>query len=148
MEVILRNRPLLAAVSAWAVAQVIKVILYSVIERRFRWTLLFETGHMPSAHSAFVTGLATGIGIHDGLDSTTFTIAFVFAAVVMYDALSLRREAGKHADILNELLMMDVIRDAITHRTFKLRALLGHTPIEVLAGIVIGILVAMGVSSA
>ena len=148
MDLILSNRPLLSAGAAWATSQVLKLLLYSFLEKRFHWALLFETGRMPSAHSAFVTGLAAGIGMSEGLGSSLFALSFVFATVVMYDALSLRREAGKHADILNELLMVGTIREAISHREFPLRELLGHSPTEVLAGVVIGISVAFAVGAA
>lgn len=83
-------------------------------------------------------GLATGVGIHDGLDSSLFAIASVFASVVMYDAMSLRREAGKHADLLNELLLLSFIRDAFKERE-ALKELIGHTPLEVMAGAALGI---------
>jgi uncharacterized protein len=135
---LLANRPLVAAGSAWALAQILKMALFTILERRFYWRRLIETGGLPSAHSAFVTGLASGVGMADGVASSTFAIAAVFALIVMYDAMSLRREAGKHADILNELLLLSFIRDAFKERE-ALRELLGHTPLEVLAGAILGI---------
>ena len=135
---LLSNRPLLTAGSAWLVAQSLKVVLFSILERRLSWRKLIDTGGLPSAHSAFVTGLASGIGVTDGLRSSTFAIAAVVAVVVMYDAMSLRREAGKHADILNELLLLSTIRDAFRERE-ALKELLGHTPLEVVAGAAIGV---------
>ena len=134
------NRPLISAVAAWAIAQTAKMVLFSVLERRFYWRRLIDTGGLPSAHSAFVTGLATGIFFAEGPRSSAFAIAVVFAGVVMYDAVSLRREAGKHADILNELLLMTIIRDAFRERE-ALKELLGHTPVEVLAGAALGMAV-------
>lgn len=136
---LLANRPLVAAGAAWAIAQVLKMALFTVLERRFYWRRLIETGGLPSAHSALVTGLASAVAMADGLASTTFAIAAVFALIVMYDAMSLRREAGKHADILNELLLLSFIRDAFKERE-ALRELLGHTPLEVLVGAILGIL--------
>lgn len=133
------NRPLLSAVCAWATAQILKMVLFAILERRINWRRLIDTGGLPSAHSAFVTGLATGVGLKDGLGSSTFAIASVFALVVMYDALSLRREAGKHADILNELLLLSIIQDAFKERE-ALKELLGHTPMEVFAGACLGII--------
>ncbi|MBI3912094.1 MAG: divergent PAP2 family protein [Armatimonadetes bacterium] len=132
------NQPLVSAFAAWASAQVIKVILFSVLERRFSWRKLMQTGGLPSAHSAFVVGLALGVGFKDGFAATTFAIATVLALVVMYDALSIRREAGKHADILNDMLLLSFIQDAFKERE-ALRELLGHTPLEVFAGALIGI---------
>lgn len=114
-----------------------KLILFSILERRLYWRRLIDTGGLPSAHSAFVMGLAVAVGIHDGVDSSVFAVAAVFAAVVMYDAVSLRREAGKHADLLNELLLLSFIRDAFKERE-ALKELIGHTPLEVLAGAALG----------
>ena len=128
----------MCAITAWAVAQGLKMVLFSILERRFYWRRLIDTGGLPSAHSAFVTGLATGVGVANGIDSSIFAIAVVFALVVMYDAVSLRREAGKHADILNELLLLSFIRDAFKERD-ALKELLGHTPLEVVAGAALGI---------
>jgi uncharacterized protein len=139
---LLANRPLLSALVAWAIAQTLKMILFSILERRFYWRRLIDTGGLPSAHSAFVMGLATGVLCAEGPRSSLFAIAAVFAAVVMYDAVSLRREAGKHADILNELLLLTIIRDAFKERE-ALKELLGHTPMEVLAGAALGITVAL-----
>ncbi len=136
----------MSAFAAWAVAQTLKLLLFFVLERRINWRKLIETGGLPSAHSAFVMGLAIGIGIHDGFQSTAFAIAMVFALIVRYDALSLRREAGKHADILNELLLLSTIREALKERE-ALKQLLGHTPIEVAAGAAIGIGSALFISS-
>lgn len=135
---LLANRPLLSATIAWAVAQGLKMVLFSILERRISWRRLVDTGGLPSAHSAFVCGLASGVGVADGVHSTTFAIAVVFALIVMYDAMSLRREAGKHADLLNELLLLATIREAFKERE-ALKELLGHTPLEVVAGAAIGI---------
>lgn len=142
---LLANRPLLSAVCAWAIAQFLKLLLFAVLERRINWRRLIETGGLPSAHSAFVTGLATAVGITDGVASSTFAIALVLAIIVMYDAVSLRREAGKHADILNELLLLSFIQDAFKERE-ALKELLGHTPLEVVAGAALGIATALVVT--
>ena len=131
------NIPLKSAIAAWAIAQTLKMVLFSILERRFYWRRLIDTGGLPSAHSAFVTGLATGVYRVEGAQSTAFAIAAVFALVVMYDAVSLRREAGKHADVLNELLLLSFIRDAFKERE-ALKELLGHTPLEVVAGAALG----------
>jgi uncharacterized protein len=138
LHLLLSNRPLISAVSAWAIAQVLKLILFAILERRIYWRRLIDTGGLPSSHSAFVCGLASGVGTVDGIGSSTFAIAAVFASVVMYDAMSLRREAGKHADVLNELLLISVIKDAFKERE-ALKELLGHTPLEVIAGAALGI---------
>ena len=146
MQSLLANFPLVSAIVAWASAQLLKMVLFAVLERQINWRRLIDTGGLPSAHSAFVTGLATGVGVKDGVTSSTFAIAVVFALIVMYDAMSLRREAGKHADILNELLLLSFIQEAFKERD-ALKALLGHTPLEVLAGAALGIATALGVAS-
>jgi acid phosphatase family membrane protein YuiD len=138
LNFLLSNRPLVSAVVAWAVAQTLKLVLFVILERQFNWRRLIDTGGLPSAHSAFVTGLASGVAVRDGVHSTLFAIAAVFALVVMYDAVSLRREAGKHADLLNEILLLSVIQDAFKERE-ALKELLGHTPLEVAAGAALGI---------
>ncbi|HTE20085.1 MAG TPA: divergent PAP2 family protein [Armatimonadota bacterium] len=135
---LLYNRPLISAIVAWALAQTLKMVLFSILERRFYWRRLIDTGGLPSAHSAFVCGMATGVWAAEGAGSSTFAVALVFALVVMYDAMSLRREAGKHADLLNELLLLSFIRDAFKERE-ALKELIGHTPLEVLAGAALGI---------
>jgi acid phosphatase family membrane protein YuiD len=132
------NRPLISALTAWAVAQILKMVLFSILERRIYWRRLIDTGGLPSAHSALVSGLTVGVGVSEGFGSTYFAISLVFALIVMYDALSLRREAGKHADILNELLLLSTIREAFKERE-ALKELLGHTPLEVVAGAILGV---------
>lgn len=136
------NLPLKSAVIAWALAQILKMILFAILERQINWRRLIDTGGLPSAHSAFVVGLACGVARVEGLHSSIFAVAAVFASVVMYDALSLRREAGKHADILNELLLLSFIQEATKERD-ALKALLGHTPTEVLAGAGLGVIVGL-----
>jgi acid phosphatase family membrane protein YuiD len=135
----------MSALLAWLVAQVLKTAVFAILERRVNWRKLVETGGLPSAHSALVVGLTTGIGLHEGWHTTTFAIALVFALIVMYDAIGIRQQAGKHADLLNQLLLIAVIRDSFQQRE-KLRELLGHTPIEVMAGALLGIMMALFVN--
>jgi uncharacterized protein len=130
-------RFLLAPVVAWTVAQTAKVILYSVRERRLNLRVLAVTGGMPSSHSAIVMGLTTAVGKYAGITSAPFAIALIFSFVVMYDAAGLRRAAGRQAAILNRL-----VEDLVNMRGVqeaKLRELLGHTPVEVLVGAVLGV---------
>ena len=142
MNALLTNRPLASAIIAWALAQFLKMVLFAILERQINWRRLIDTGGLPSAHSAFVTGLASGVGVASGLHSSEFAVAAVFALVVMYDAMSLRREAGKHADILNELLLLSIIQDAFKERE-ALKELLGHTPLEVVCGAALGITIGL-----
>ena len=141
IEGILQNTPLLAAVISWAIAQGTKIILTLVIEKRFDATRLVErglvgTGGMPSSHSALVMALAFAVGKQNGFESPFFAIALILALVVMYDAAGIRRAAGKQAEILNLLIEKHQLPDME-----KLKELLGHTPLEVLAGAILGITV-------
>ena len=134
-------RYLLAPVVAWALAQAAKVTLTSVRQRRLNLRVLAETGGMPSSHSAIVAGLTTAVGKYSGVSSASFAIALIFSFVVMYDAAGLRRAAGRQAEVLNrlveDLVHMRGVQEA------RLRELLGHTPIEVLAGALIGFVVGL-----
>ena len=134
-------RFLLAPIVAWTIAQASKVILYSVRERRLNLRVLAVTGGMPSSHSAIVMGLTTAIGKYAGPTSPQFAIALIFSFVVMYDAAGLRRAAGRQAAILNRLVEDLVHMRGVQEQ--KLRELLGHTPIEVLVGAVLGVAVGL-----
>ena len=124
--------PLLAS----GIAQALKVILVSARQRRLNLRVLAETGGMPSSHSALVTGLTFGIGRLNGFNSAPFAIALIFSFVVMYDAAGVRRAAGRQAAVLNRLVEDLVAMRGI--REDRLRELLGHTPVEVLVGAVLG----------
>jgi acid phosphatase family membrane protein YuiD len=132
---------LLAPIVAWAFAQAAKVVLSSVRQRRLNLRVLAEMGGMPSSHSAIVMGLTTGIGKHAGTTSPEFAIALIFSFVVMYDAAGLRRAAGRQAAVLNRLVEDLVHMRGVEEQ--KLRELLGHTPVEVLVGAIIGIVVGL-----
>jgi uncharacterized protein len=128
---------LLAPVVAWAIAQAAKVILTSMRQRRLNLRVLAETGGMPSSHAAIVMGMTTAVGKYAGVASAAFAIALIFSFVVMYDAAGLRRAAGRQAAILNRL-----VEDLVHMRGMqeqRLRELLGHTPVEVLVGALLGI---------
>jgi acid phosphatase family membrane protein YuiD len=132
---------LIAPIAAWTIAQVTKVVYMSARQRRLNLRVLAEMGGMPSSHSAIVMGLTTGIGRIDGLGSPAFAIALIFSFVVMYDAAGVRRAAGRQAAILNRLVEDMVAMRGI--REERLRELLGHTPVEVLVGAALGILVGL-----
>ena len=135
---ILENKVLIIAVITWFIAQASKVITVLITKRRFDFAPLLSSGGMPSAHSAMVTSLATAVGKYDGWSSSIFGLAAVFALVVMYDAAGVRRAAGKQAELLNQIV--DHIYHHRRDRTQeKLKELLGHTPVEVVAGAILGI---------
>ncbi len=137
---LLANRILLAAVIAWTIAQVVKVPLNYVLHRHWDWGLLFSAGGMPSSHTALVTGIAGGVGLQEGFQSAAFAIASVLAMVVIYDATGVRRHAGDHARVLN--LMIDELLTGHPLAEKELKEVLGHTPREVIGGVLLGLLVA------
>ncbi len=130
---------LLAPLVAWTIAQAAKVLLTSFRQRGLNLRVLAETGGMPSSHSAIVMGLTTAVGKYAGITSAPFAIALIFTFVVMYDAAGLRRAAGRQAEVLNRL-----VEDLVHMRgvqEMRLRELLGHTPMEVIVGAAIGLVV-------
>src|SRR5438445_11663185 len=146
VHALLANRPLMSAFGAWFVAQLLKTLIFAYLEKQVNWRRMVETGGLPSAHAALVVGLAAGVGLNDGWQSTAFAMSLVYALVVMYDAIGIRREAGKHADLLNELLLISVIKDLYKQRG-KLKELRVHTPLEAFAGALIGVVMALLVNS-
>lgn len=127
--------------SAWLSAQLLKVMTSYIKYRRLQWERLVGAGGMPSSHTALVVSLTTAIGLKEGVDSSVFAVSFVLAAVVMYDATGVRRAAGKQAKVINRLVHHMRVEHTLPEFN-KLKELLGHTPLEVLAGAALGILVA------
>ena len=136
---IFHNHVLIGALLAWSLAQGLKIPIYYLRTRRWNWALLFSVGGMPSSHSALVVAMAHGLGLYSGFNSPLFALGVTFAVVVIYDAAGLRRQAGIHAQkiniLVNELLSGHQVSDK------DLREVLGHTPFEVLAGILLGLAV-------
>jgi uncharacterized protein len=143
MGELLSNQILWTAIVANAAAQLLKGLLVKVLDRRGILERVFGSGGMPSSHSAFVSALATGVGIREGLGSPLFAATTVFALITMYDAAGVRRSAGEQAHVLNELVsrLGHVFDEGFRPET--LRTLLGHTYMQVLAGMVLGIGVAL-----
>lgn len=134
LQGMLHNTPLLAALAAWAIAQGAKILLTLLLERQLDLTRIVGTGGMPSSHSALTMALSFSIGKYWGFDSPYFAIALIFSFVVMYDAAGIRRAAGKQAEIINMLILHHQMPDME-----KLKELLGHTPLEVAVGAILGI---------
>src|SRR5712692_5352684 len=132
------NRVLWAALIPWGLAQLIKVPLHYLLHREWDWGLLLSTGGMPSSHSALVTGAFIAVGLQEGFNSPLFAIAFVLAMIVVYDATGVRRAAGDHARVIN--LMIDELLTGHPLAEKELKEVLGHTPREVLGGILLGML--------
>jgi uncharacterized protein len=140
---LLQNPYFVVPLIAWGIAQTAKVIIDSVLLHHVSVRRLATAGGMPSSHSALVVCLTTIIGRLQGVQSPLFALAVIFSTVVMYDATGVRRAAGQQAMILNRLLD-DLF---IAHRGIpqeRLRELLGHTPIEVIAGAVLGVVIGLG----
>lgn len=131
------NRILQAVFLPWFIAQVSKPIIEYIRKRKLNLRLLTTAGGMPSSHSALVCALATAIGIKEGLSSTIFALAFALAVIVMYDAAGVRRAAMMQARILNQIV--DELFQGHPISETRLRELLGHTPVEVVVGAVLGV---------
>jgi hypothetical protein len=133
---VLHNTALIASLVSWGIAQGIKFIWPILLRREINFRRLVETGGMPSAHTAFVSALATTVSFKEGWDSPIFALAVVFSLVVMYDATGIRQAAGKQAAILNRIV--DDLYHDVPLKPQYLRELLGHTPFEVFVGAILG----------
>ena len=131
---------MLVPLAAWCVAQVLKVLISSIRDKRLNLSYLLSMGGMPSAHATLVCALATTMGIAHGLNSAVFAITVIFAAVVMYDAAGLRQEVSAQSAILNRMIG-ELFKGKPAFEQ-NLRELIGHTKVEVIAGAVLGILLA------
>ena len=140
-EQIFSNRILLSAVIGWAVAQSIKVTIGVIKKKRFDFRWFVGAGGMPSSHASGVVAMATSVGFKFGFDSSIFAIVLVFTMIIMFDAQGFRRAAGKQAEVLNRI--MEDIQYKRKVGEDRLIELLGHTPFEVLAGALVGVLVSI-----
>ncbi len=133
---------IVAYIASNLIAQLAKVLTVAYRKRSFRWTIIFATGGMPSSHSSTVVAMATSIGLIEGFGSTMFAFTTCFAFIVMFDAAGLRRNASKQAHVLNR-----IIREFFSHEshlnTEKLKEFLGHTPLEVIVGGLLGVAVSV-----
>ena len=137
---LLSNGFLLVALSSWFWAQLIKTILHAIVTKRVDFTRLVGDGGMPSGHSATVSSLATAAALVYGLGSFEFAIALVFAIVVCKDAMGVRLETGKQAAIINDIVeAFNVLTSEEKLPDAKLKEFVGHTPLQVIAGILLGI---------
>jgi acid phosphatase family membrane protein YuiD len=134
------NQPLMAALVASFIAQISKFCLYYFLHKEWNWALLIRAGGMPSSHSAMVAAVTHSIGLNFGFGTPIYAASFVMAMIVIYDATGIRRQAGKHAEIINRMIM-----DLTSGHPLKeeqLREVLGHTPLEAIAGAILGLLCA------
>lgn len=140
----LTNKFFMTAVISWTVAQVLKVFIYAIINKSWDFSRLFGDGGMPSGHSATVSSLATISALTFGLGSFEFAISGILAVIVCHDAMGVRLEAGKHAKLLN--LLVEAFEKFSKNEIPEvvLKEFVGHTPLQVLTGILLGIICAFG----
>jgi hypothetical protein len=138
---LLSNYVLASAVAAWVTAQLLKPPIYYLNTKKWNWMVLISPGGMPSSHSAISTATALAIGFHDGFDSSLFALAIALATIVVYDAVSIRRQAGFHAEWINKIVEEILKGGNLSYK--KLQEVLGHTPFEAMAGVTLGICMAL-----
>jgi acid phosphatase family membrane protein YuiD len=140
---LITNRIMIASLIAWLLAQFLKVPIQYLVCRTFDWGMWFNTGGMPSSHSALVTAVMLATGLYAGFNTPMFAVALALMMVVVYDAAGVRRQAGMHAErinmIINELFSGQPISEE------NLKEVLGHTPVEVIGGVFLGLVVSWGV---
>ena len=137
---LLSNPFLLIGLSSWFWAQFIKTIIHAIVTKSIDFTRLIGDGGMPSGHSATVSSLATAAALVYGLGSFEFAMAFIFAIVVCKDAMGVRLETGKQAAIINDIVeAFNVLTSEEKLPDAKLKEFVGHTPLQVIAGILLGI---------
>ena len=139
---ILNNHVLFSALIGWFLAQALKIPVHYLVEKEWDWHRFHGSGGMPSSHTAMVVSASIMLGALNGFDSPLFAIAIVFSSVVMYDATGVRRETGRQAEIINQILQ-DVLINGRPISNVELKELVGHKPIEVACGAVLGILIAV-----
>lgn len=138
---LLSNQVLWASITAWMLAQILKVPIEYLITRKLNWSLLLRAGGMPSSHSALVFSAALSIGLNHGFDTPVFALAAVVAMIISYDASGIRRQAGIHAVTLNR--MVNELLQGHPLSEIRLKEVLGHTHRQVVAGSLLGILIAL-----
>lgn len=139
---ILHNHVLFAALIGWFLAQALKIPIYYLVEGKWDWRRFHGSGGMPSSHTSMVVAASIMLGALNGFDSAVFAAAVVFSSVVMYDATGVRRETGRQAVVINRILQ-DVLINGRPISNVELKELVGHKPIEVAAGALLGVAIAV-----
>ena len=143
----LGNQLLMSAVTGWVVAQFLKTLIDFALNKNFNAERLVGSGGMPSSHSATVCGLTTAALLKYGAGYFEFAVSFVLSMIVMYDAIGVRRETGKQAKLLNSILSENPLKLNAEVLQEKLKEYVGHTPLQVLAGAILGIGLALALNS-
>lgn len=137
------NEVLMSAICSWALAQIVKTFIHLIVTKKFKPERLIGSGGMPSCHSAAVCAMTTALVINEGVGSYYVAIAGLLAIVVMYDATGVRRETGNQAKVLNELIDLFKKKGSEISNDDKLKEFVGHTPLQVLVGAVLGVAFAL-----
>lgn len=137
------NPILFSALLSWFIAQCLKIPFEYMRSQTVDWSLLLKAGGMPSSHTALISSMAYAVGLHAGFDTPLFGMSVVMAMIVIYDATGVRREAGRQAAVLNDILE-DLAKGKLKTQK-RLREMLGHSPTEVFGGMVLGLAIAYGV---
>lgn len=140
---LLRNEILMSSALSWGLAQVIKTIIHMILTKEFVPERLIGSGGMPSCHSATVCALTTSIVINEGIQSPFFAMSAILAIIVMYDARGVRRETGIQATVINEIITIVEKLGADVTYDEKLKEFVGHTPLQVLVGAILGVIIAL-----
>lgn len=144
IKALFTNYVLNVSLLAWFCAQTGKTLLYLIKTKQFRMERMVGAGGMPSAHSASVCAMTIAVSRSEGFASPLFAISFLLAAIVMYDAMGVRRAAGEHAKVINMIVRRDSTGIVLKPKNKgELKEYLGHTPFEVLGGALLGILIAL-----
>jgi acid phosphatase family membrane protein YuiD len=138
---IIQNQMLITALAAWFISGLMKVPIEYLETHKWNWALWLSPGGMPSSHSALVTAVMLSVGLYDGFNTAAFVVAFTVMMVVVYDAAGVRRQAGFHAEKINAILNQLFSGHPIPEE--QLNEVLGHTPREVLAGVGVGLTIAL-----
>ncbi len=138
---VFHNQTLIASLTAWGLAQILKLPIEFAQTHKWNWALLLRAGGMPSSHSALVTAVAHSAGVTLGFDSPVFALSVALAMVVIYDATGIRRQAGRHAEIINAMVQ-DLV-EGHPLRQEALREVLGHSPMEAIVGVALGLVVSL-----
>jgi len=138
---LIHNRVLVSAVLAWVIGQFLKFPLDYLLNKRWNWGIIFSAGGLPSSHSSLVTAVSLTIGLQEGFDSPLFALAAAIAMIVVYDAAGVRRQAGMHAERINQIMKTFFESGQLPEK--ELKEMLGHSPFEVITGVALGVMISL-----
>ncbi len=138
---LIHNQVVIAALLGWMLGQFLKFPFEYLLNKRWNWGIIFSSGGLPSSHSSLVTAVTLTIGLQEGFGSAIFALSAAIAMVVIYDAAGVRRQAGIHAERINEIMNHFFESGQLPEK--ELKEMLGHTPFEVIAGILLGVLISL-----